>query len=125
MEGVTEEVEKRQKRGSASVCLEIENRLGGNHLFRLDQRMEKRKKGRLQSWALGKGWPRTPKSFTRARQALPFYALWAGHPWNGLTAVSGVVHPQGRRLAAVFHPHGHPKSCVYGIQFTAQTTKCC
>jgi hypothetical protein len=31
----------------------------------------------------GKGCPRTPLSFTRARHAQPFYALWEGQPRNG------------------------------------------
>jgi hypothetical protein len=34
----------------------------------------------IQAWAYGKRWPWTPQSFTRARHAVPFYALWVGHP---------------------------------------------
>jgi len=34
----------------------------------------------------------------RARHAQPLYALRAGHPPNGLTAVWGVARPQGGRL---------------------------
>jgi hypothetical protein len=29
----------------------------------------------VYSWAFGRGWPWTPQSFTRARHALPFFAL--------------------------------------------------
>jgi hypothetical protein len=39
---------------------------------------------------------------------MPFYALRAGQPLNGLMAVSRVVCPQGRRPAAVFYPLGYP-----------------
>jgi hypothetical protein len=56
----------------------------------------------------GKGYPRTDESFMRARHARPLYALWVGHPPNGLTAVWGVARPQGGRLAAVFFPLGYP-----------------
>jgi hypothetical protein len=42
--------------------------------------------------------------FTRARHALPFYALRA----------SGVVPLQGGRPGAVFYPFGHPMPYAYG-----------
>jgi hypothetical protein len=44
---------------------------------------------------------------------------WAGHPWNGLTAISGVACPQGRRPAAIFYPSGHttPYACDYNFFF--------
>jgi hypothetical protein len=38
-----------------------------------------------------------PKVSPGLRHALPFYALWAGHPWKGLVAVSGVARLQGGR----------------------------
>jgi hypothetical protein len=44
----------------------------------------------------------------RARHARPLYALQAGHPPNGLTAVWGVARPQGGRPAAIFFPLGYP-----------------
>jgi hypothetical protein len=37
----------------------------------------------------------------------------AGHPQNGLTAFSGMAHPQGGQPAAVFHPLGYPTP--YGL----------
>jgi hypothetical protein len=43
-----------------------------------------------------------------AYHALPSYALRESHPWNGLTAVSGVACLQGRQPAAVFYPLGYP-----------------
>jgi hypothetical protein len=49
-------------------------------------------------WVYDMGWPWTPQSFTRARHAQPFYAMQAGHPWNGLS-------------------FGHPKPYAYA--FTA------
>jgi hypothetical protein len=44
----------------------------------------------------------------RARHAQPLYALRAGHPPDGLTAVWGVARPQGGQPAAVFFPLGYP-----------------
>jgi hypothetical protein len=41
---------------------------------------------------------------------LPFYALMN---INSLTAVSRVARPQGRQLAAVFYPFGHPTPYAY------------
>jgi hypothetical protein len=58
-------------------------------------------------------WPWTLLSFTRACHALPFYVLWAGHPLNGLTAVSGVDRSQGGRPAAVLYPLGHSTPYAY------------
>jgi hypothetical protein len=34
--------------------------------------------------------------------------MWADHPYNGLTAVSGVAQPQGGWPAATFYPIGQP-----------------
>jgi hypothetical protein len=45
----------------------------------------KRNEGSENAGPYGKGYPRTPLSFTRV--------LWAGHPRNGLMAVPGVAHP--------------------------------
>jgi hypothetical protein len=47
--------------------------------------------------------------FTRDCHALPFYALWASHPWKGLKTISGKARPHGGWPAAVFYPLGHPK----------------
>jgi hypothetical protein len=47
-------------------------------------------------------------SFTQACHALPFYDLRAGHPRNGLRAVSGVARPHGGPLVAVFYPFENP-----------------
>jgi hypothetical protein len=52
----------------------------------------------------GRGYPRTPGSFTWARHARPFYALRVGHLQNRIKAVSGVACLQGRQPAAVFLP---------------------
>jgi hypothetical protein len=32
------------------------------------------------------------------------------------TVVSGVAHPLGKRLAAIFYPFGHPKPYAYAFQ---------
>jgi hypothetical protein len=48
--------------------------------------------------------------------AQPFYTLRVGHPRNGLTAVSGMAHPQIGWPAAVFYPFGHPIPYAYGSQ---------
>jgi hypothetical protein len=60
------------------------------------------------------------QSFTQARHAQPFYALQAGHPLNGITAVSGVACPQGGWPAAVFYPLGYPTT--YGPGSVALVT---
>jgi hypothetical protein len=48
-----------------------------------------------------------------ARHALPFYALRAGHPWNGHKAISGVARKQGGGPVAVYYPFGHPMPYAY------------
>jgi len=50
-----------------------------------------------------------------AMDYLLFYALQAGHPRNGITAVSGVAHLQGGRPAAIFYPYRHPTQYAYAI----------
>jgi hypothetical protein len=50
----------------------------------------------------------------RARHAQPLYALWAGHPPNGLTAVLGVARLQGGPPAAVFFPLDTPSRTGLG-----------
>jgi hypothetical protein len=64
--------------------------------------------GRKVAGPYGKGYPQTDKSFMRARHAQPSYALWAGHPPNGIMAVWGMARPQGGRPAAVFFHLGYP-----------------
>jgi hypothetical protein len=56
--------------------------------------------GLMRAGPYGKGYPRTPLSYTWAYHAQPFYTLQAGHPQNGLMAVSGVAHLQGGRPAS-------------------------
>jgi hypothetical protein len=72
-----------------------------------------RRKGKQEAWVYGKGWSWTSQNFTWACHALPFYALQAGHPWNGLAPFSGVAHLQGRWPAAVFYPFVHPTPYAY------------
>jgi hypothetical protein len=43
--------------------------------------------------------------------AMPY--LSAGHPLNGLMAVSVVARPQGEQPAAIFYPFGHPTRYTY------------
>jgi hypothetical protein len=55
--------------------------------------------------------------------AQPFYALQAGHSYNGFTAVSGVACLQGKRPVAVFYPFGHPSPYAY-VSILNRETKC-
>jgi hypothetical protein len=51
----------------------------------------------------GKGYPRTDKSFMRARHARPLYALRAGHPPNGLTSSSPLDTPSRMLLLLLLY----------------------
>jgi len=59
--------------------------------------------------------------------ARPFYALRAGHPRNGLMAISGVASPQIGRPVAVFYPLGYPTlhgpEGSYSTSFVLKWTK--
>jgi hypothetical protein len=54
------------------------------------------------------------------RPARTYSALQVVHPRNGLMAVSGVVHPQGRWPTAVFYPFGHVTPYVYAFIYAEQ-----
>jgi hypothetical protein len=73
-------VVQRSKRRLQADCL-----VGGHH-----QSIEgKGRARRALAGPYGKGYPRTDKSFMRARHARPLYALRVGHPPNSLTTVRG------------------------------------
>jgi hypothetical protein len=67
---------------------------------------------------MGRGIHGLPKVSCGSAMPDPLYALQAGHPPNGLTAIWGVAHPQGGRPAAVFFPLGYP--FPYGPESTSQ-----
>jgi hypothetical protein len=62
---------------------------------------------------MARGGHALPKVLPMSAMPYPFTPCWADHPRNGLTAVSGVAHPQGRRPAAIFYPFGHPTPYAY------------
>jgi hypothetical protein len=71
----------------------------------------------LEHGRMARGGHGLPKvSLGPARHALHFYALCSGLLCNGLMAVSGVAHLQGRRPAAVFYPFGHPTPYAYDLK---------
>jgi hypothetical protein len=71
----------------------------------------------------GRGWPWTLLSFAWARHAQLFYALWAGHPCNGLTGVSRVACIRDSNFYCLEHPMPYAFAFIYVRNFLSHSLR--